>query len=44
MLMLMYWVKNISTINKDRSLLQGSREVGPEMNTEKIKYMVVFHH
>jgi len=26
------------------SLLQASREVGPEVNTEKTKYMVVFCH
>jgi hypothetical protein len=29
---------------KHKTLLEASREVGPEVNTEKIKYVVMSHH
>jgi hypothetical protein len=37
--------KNRNTIKKNlKALLEASREVGLEVNTEKIKYMFVSHH
>jgi hypothetical protein len=37
--------KNINTIkNITEALLEASTEVGVEANTEKTKYMVVYHH
>jgi hypothetical protein len=37
--------ENINTINKNKeALLEGTREVGLEVNTEKTKYMVMSHH
>jgi hypothetical protein len=37
--------KNVNIIKKNKeALLQASREVGLEINTQKTKYMVVFHH
>jgi hypothetical protein len=37
--------ENINAINKDtESLLESSREVGLEVNTEEAKYIVVCRH
>jgi hypothetical protein len=36
---------NIDTRNKNReTLIDASKEVGPEVNTEKTKYMLLSHH
>jgi hypothetical protein len=36
---------NINTIKKNtETLIDGSKEVGPEVNTEKTKYMSLFRH
>jgi hypothetical protein len=36
---------NIDTINKKRgTLLDASEDIGPEVNVEKTKYMLVSHH
>jgi hypothetical protein len=36
---------DINTIKRNREvLLEAIREVGLELNTEKAKYMAVFHH
>jgi hypothetical protein len=37
--------EDIHIIKKNtEALLQTSREVGPEVNTEKTKYMIMSHH
>jgi hypothetical protein len=36
--------KNINAIKKTEALLQASREVSLETNTEKTKYTFMFHH
>jgi hypothetical protein len=36
--------ENRSTIKNPEALLQGSREVGLEVSTEKTKYMVMYHY
>jgi ribosomal protein S2 len=36
---------NIDTINKNmETLIDSNKEVGPEVNTEKTKYMLLSHH
>jgi hypothetical protein len=36
---------NIDTIKKNtRTLTDASKDVGPEVNTEKTKYMLLSHH
>jgi hypothetical protein len=36
---------NIGTIKKNtRTLINASKEVGVEVNTEKTKYMLLYHH
>lgn len=42
---LFLFIPNINTLKKKtEALLLASREVGLELNTEKAKYMAVFHH
>jgi hypothetical protein len=36
--------ENINTIKNTEVLLEASREVGLEVNTEKTKYVAVSHH
>jgi hypothetical protein len=35
---------NITTTKKNTALMDGSKEVGLEINTEKTKYMLMSHH
>jgi len=35
---------NVNTVKKIQSLLEGSREVGLEVSTERTYYMVVSQH
>jgi predicted esterase YcpF (UPF0227 family) len=45
LMILIYWGKNINTINKNNeTLLDARKEVGLEVNEEATKYMLTSHH
>jgi hypothetical protein len=45
LMMLIYWVKSINTTERyTEALLDGSKEVGLEVNAEKNEYMLMYHH
>jgi len=44
LMMSIYWVKTQIPRKNKEALLQTNKEVGLEVNTEKIKYMFLPHH
>jgi hypothetical protein len=41
---LIYWVKTNTMKKNTEAMLEASRDVGLEINTEKTKYMVMSYH
>jgi hypothetical protein len=37
-------VENVNTVKENTETLLANRDVGLEINAEKIKYMIMFHH
>ena len=39
--MLIYWLKEYILLKKTQALLVGSKEIGPEVNADKTKYLLM---